>query len=133
LAPLAIAVHLSVYFGMWARLQERSPIPYQPLNLILLPFLASLSASVASYLPNKFRAFCFQINLERSKSVEKRYRKETVELRPTSQLLLEYITSKDFRIERMEVMAVGYGVLKNWLTLSLFAAGQWWVEGGKSI
>jgi len=92
LAPLSATIYRSTQFGMWNRLNSK--YDNKLLQLIAFPGLSSLIASIATMIPDKCRAFCFQINEERSKSIERKYRKEKVDLKPVITLLLEYISSK---------------------------------------
>ena len=88
LGPICSTLYRSVYFGMWDKLNNKNTTNNPFLEFLLIPFGASLSASIATLLPDKFRSFCYQISHERSQSIEKKYRKEKVELKQPSQLLL---------------------------------------------
>lgn len=89
---MSATLYRAIFFGMWHRLKSKHD--NKILHIFAFPFVASLCASVATMIPDKCRAYCFMINEERSKSVEKKYRKEKVELRPVVQMLLDYISSK---------------------------------------
>ena len=92
LAPMSAIIYRSILFGMWHRLNSK--YDNKILHLFVFPFVASFCASIATMMPDKCRAYCFLINEERSKSIERKYRKEKVELKPVFQMLLDYISSK---------------------------------------
>jgi hypothetical protein len=95
-------------------------------NIAVLPLLASLAASTATAIPDKLRSFSLQVNEERKQSLQKVYGKKTEPvLKSTPHLLLEYMTSSDFKLSRRDLSAIGVSVIKNWMVLSSFALGQY--------
>ena len=88
LGPLCAGLYRSVYFGLFDRLNQKNTKNNEFLHFLFFPFFASLSASVVTMVPDKLRNFCFQINEDRSKSIERRYRNEKIELKETAQLLV---------------------------------------------
>ena len=88
LGPLCAGLYRSIYFGLFDRLNQKNTKNNEYLHFLIFPLVASFSASVATMVPDKLRNFSFQINEDRSKSIERRYRKEEVELKETAQLLV---------------------------------------------
>lgn len=79
-APLSATLYRSIYFGLWHRLKMKSDNKY--LHNLVFSFMAAFGASLATMIPDKCRNFMFRVNEERSKSIERKYRKTNVELKP---------------------------------------------------
>lgn len=87
--PLCGTIYRSVYFGSWAKLQSKAPIHNQLIDFVLIPFFVSLSASIATAIPDKLRSFGLNLNEANRRSLERVYGKKTTpKLKTTSEVLV---------------------------------------------